>query len=146
MNNKPNPIGFYLQKITTEQYAVIEENYTEGGNVELSVNLKFRVNKDHKLISVLAQIKFDQKKQPFLILEAACIFSIEEKAWTSFQKSAKENKTVTVPQGFMSHLSVITIGTARGILHEKTAGTGFNKFLLPTVNVTELIQGDITFQ
>lgn len=85
----------------------------------------------------------DQKKQPFLILEAACIFSIEEKAWESFQQS--ENKTVAVPQGFMSHLSVITIGTTRGILHEKTAGTDYNKFLLPTVNITELVKGDITF-
>jgi len=143
MNNKSNSIGFYLQKITTEQFAVIEENYTEGENVELSVNLKFRVNKAYKLISVLATIKFEKNAQPFLLLEAGCVFKIEVKAWQSFQQ--ENSKEMIVPQGFISHLSVITIGTVRGILHEKTTGTDYNKFLLPTVNVTEIVKSDVTF-
>ena len=34
----------------------------------------------------------------------------------------------------------MTIGTTRGILHAKTEGTCFNKYVLPTINVTEIIK------
>ena len=45
----------------------------------------------------------------------------------------------------MKHLSVITVGTARGVLHAKTENTPFNKFVLPTINVTELVKEDVSF-
>jgi len=45
----------------------------------------------------------------------------------------------------MTHLSVMTVGTARVVLHTKTEGTFFNRFLLPTINVPELVTDDIQF-
>ncbi len=143
MTDKKVSIGFQLQRILTEQYAVLEENYLINEDVDLSINLKFAVNKENMLVSVLALVKFEVKTQPFLILEAGCNFSIEEKAWQSFNQS--DSETIIIPKGFMSHLSVIVIGTARGILHSKTENTEFNKYFLPTINVTELVKSDIAF-
>lgn len=145
MKNQPASIGFYLQKIITEQFALIEENHpSDNADVELSVNLKFAVNKEQKLVSVISLIKFDFNDQPLIIIEAGCIFNIEEVAWKSFQQ--KESDEIIIPQGFITHLSVITIGTVRGILHAKTENTAFNKFILPTINVTELVKSDISFK
>ena len=45
----------------------------------------------------------------------------------------------------MTHLIVLTIGTVRGILHAKTEGTKYNSYILPTINVAELIKTDIVF-
>ena len=40
---------------------------------------------------------------------------------------------------FIRHLSAISIGTARGILHAKTENTAYNKYFLPTININELV-------
>jgi hypothetical protein len=40
---------------------------------------------------------------------------------------------------------MLTIGTSRGILHAKTEGTEFNKFILPTINVNQLVEKDAEF-
>lgn len=56
-----------------------------------------------------------------------------------------ESKTLTVPKGFLCHLAMLTVGTSRGILHAKTEGTCFNKYVLPVINVTEIIKGDASF-
>jgi hypothetical protein len=45
----------------------------------------------------------------------------------------------------MSHFGVITVGTARGVLHSKTDGSIFNDLILPTINLTEIIKDDIIF-
>jgi hypothetical protein len=40
---------------------------------------------------------------------------------------------------------MITVGTARGVLHAKTEGTTLNKFFIPTVNVVEMVTDDGAF-
>ena len=41
---------------------------------------------------------------------------------------------------------MLTIGTTRGVLHSKTENTPFNSFLLPTLNVNELVKKDVVFK
>jgi hypothetical protein len=41
---------------------------------------------------------------------------------------------------------MITAGTARGILHEKTKGTPLNDFPIPTIDITQSIPADIEFE
>ncbi len=53
--------------------------------------------------------------------------------------------TLIVPKGLLCHLAMLTVGTSRGILHAKTEGTCFNKYVLPTINVTEIIKEDASF-
>ena len=72
-----------------------------------------------------------------------CEFEVSEKALGSFNK-VKEEKYI-IPRNFLLHLGVITIGTARGILHSKTEGTKFNKFILPSINLTTMINEDMEF-
>ncbi len=48
-----------------------------------------------------------------------------------------------MPKDFMRQLLVITIGTARGVLHTKTENTPFNRFLLPILDATNLIKEDV---
>jgi len=54
-----------------------------------------------------------------------------------------ELKSIILPVSLITHMAVLTVGTARGILHSKTENTKFNKYLLPTINVTESLKSDI---
>ena len=73
-------------------------------------------------------------------MEIANHYKIKESAWIEMQNS---NNKLVLAKEFASHLVMLTIGTLRGTLHCKTENTEFNKFILPTINVTELIKSDV---
>jgi len=137
-------IGFSLRKVTTEQFAIIESAYKKDETISLNLNTRYGFNVENKIITIFFSPAFYQKKSPFLVLEIGCDFNIKEGAWESFFN--KDKSILTVPAGFIRHLIMLTIGTARGVLHSKTENTPFNEFLLPTLNVNELVKEDIVFK
>ncbi|NLA24308.1 MAG: hypothetical protein GX879_05005 [Bacteroidales bacterium] len=134
-------VGFALQGIKTEQFAIFEENYVAKKNIALGTGLQFKVDNQNKQIGTFISFEFVQAKKTFLKIEVSCHFKIEETAWESF---IQKNKLV-VPKGFLAHLAMITTGTARGVLFAKTEGTQFSKYIIPTINVAEMIDEDALF-
>ncbi len=143
MEIKTNPVSFALKRIATEQFAIIEEAHKENIKINLVTDLRFATDKDIRVIAIFAQFKFEQAKLPFLLIEVSCHFQITEESWESFKTN--ESTKIIIPHGFMSHLTMLTVGTARGILHTKTEGTRFNQYILPTINVNNLIKDDVSF-
>jgi|SRR5690554_6163215 len=141
MDTKKKSIGFRLVKVTTEQFATIDACFNDKEQVKLQTNLRFAANDKDRMVGVFSEFRFICHEKVFLIIEAGCHFQIEPQTWDSMVC----DKILIVPIGFMQHLSVITVGTARGVLHAKTENTPFNKFVLPTINVTELVKEDVSF-
>lgn len=137
-------INFLLKRISTEQFAILEENFQPKRDVNLELGLGFRYSIEERMIGVFLKIKFLQKKVAFLVLEVGCHFEIDQDAWNRF---LNEDKTaIVVERGFACHIAMITVGTARGVLHAKTENTEFNNFLLPTINVDGLIKEDVVLE
>lgn len=135
-------ISFGLRQITTEQFAIINSAFDESNtNVELETGLRFGFNVEMKVISCLIAIKFTQNKNPFLLLEIGCHFEIKEDDWEKLYNY--ETKEVQLSTGLARHFTMLCIGTLRGVLHAKTENTLFNKFLIPTINVNNLVKEDI---
>lgn len=141
METKSESVGFVLQGIKTEQFAVFEENYEPKKNIGLGTNLQFKIDNQNKQIGAFLGFEFIQGKKVFIKIQISCHFKIGENAWSSF---IQENKLV-VPKGFLAHLAMITTGTTRGVLFAKTEGTIFSKYLIPTINIVEMIQDDVVF-
>ena len=108
------------------------------------MNFRFAADQQQKLIGVFASFTFESKQKQFLIIEAGCHFSIDPDSWSKMlNDSANELK---VPKDFLQHMSMLTVGTTRGILHAKTENTCFNKYLLPTINLKNIIKEDSIFK
>jgi hypothetical protein len=137
-------IGFTLVKVSTEQFAVIEENFRDKDEIQLQTNVKFGLNKENRMIVVLFSLLFTESESPFIKLEVGCHYKIQAEAWENFEN--KIENQIILPKGFAAHMVVLTVGTVRGVLHAKTENTIFNKFLLPTINVNEIIKEDITLK
>lgn len=132
-------LKFRIADINTLEFAILEENYEKPHEVELSTSLNFGFDKEKHVLGVDVKFQFMQDEKAFLLITVQCGFEIEDKAWDSLIN----DDTITIPKGFASHLAVITIGTARGVLHEKTNDTPFNNFIIPTINLTTLIEEDV---
>lgn len=137
-------IGFVLQGIKTEQFAILNENFNHKKPVELGSQLQFKFDQNQKLIGVEVGFEYIQSKKVLLKIVVSCHFKIEVDSWQSFL-TIQEGKLV-VPKGFLAHLTMITIGTARGVLHTKTESTDFSKFILPAINVIEMIPDDAVIE
>ncbi|MCP4053319.1 hypothetical protein [Mesoflavibacter sp. CH_XMU1422-2] len=136
-------IGFKLNKINTQQFAIIDDSYSsEKDDFTIETNLGFGIDSKNAAIISLVKIEFEQDQNPFLIIEVSCEFDISSEFWKEFDNKDK----VRIPKGFMAHLAMITVGTTRGILHSKTENTKFNEFILPTLNITEMITEDGVFK
>ncbi|UKJ07924.1 hypothetical protein [Solitalea lacus] len=137
-------IGFILQHIATKQFAMLEVTVQTTEEVKLETALNFGIDKENQTIGLFAKFAFEIKSKPFLLIEILCQFKIHPQAWESFKN--KETSAIVVPKNFMTHLAMITVGTARGVLHAKTENTPYNNFILPTIDVTEIIKEDIVFK
>ncbi len=134
-------IGFALAAIKTEQFAIFPENFSPKKDANVTTSLEFKINEVDKRIGVFATFIFDNSKKTFIKIQVSCHFSVAPESWNDFKK----DNFIVFPKNFLGHLTMLTIGTSRGVLHEKTEGTEFNKFIIPTINVNDLVNKDTEF-
>lgn len=134
-------VGFALIGIETDQFATFEENHKREAKTELGTGLEFQFDEEDKVITVLFAVSFRQKKKTFLKLQVACYFIISDESFDIFS----DDSEITLSKGFLTHITMITVGTVRGVLHAKTESTIFNEYLLPTIDVTKMVTEDINF-
>lgn len=144
MPEKIKKIGFALVKITTEQFTLIESNFSDQAEIEIKIHFRFAADGKKRIVGLFLTLSYETNKKQFLIIEAACHFVIAPESWNDMLN--QEQQKLTIPKKVLQHLAVITLGTTRGILHAKTENTCFNKYHLPTINVAEVIKKDHIFQ
>ncbi len=136
-------VGFALQGIKTEQFAIFEAHYAPKKETALGTEWQFKLDQKNKQIGVFLGFEFLQGKKVFLKIQVSCHFKVEDSSWHNFIQ--KTEAKLVVPKGFLSHLAMITTGTTRGILFAKTESTPFSKFIVPTLNVAEMVTEDVSF-
>ena len=128
-------IKFNMAGIYVEQFSTFTAEIVNG--------IHYKVDSANKLVGCFMEFSFSQNKQPIIHLKVSCAFGIENKSWKEF---AKEKGKIIIPEMFLEHMAAVTTGTSRGILFAKTEKTPFNNFLLPPLNVKELVQSDGVFE
>ncbi|MEQ8523749.1 hypothetical protein [Gracilimonas sp.] len=142
--SKELALSFRLVSIKTDEFAIIEDSFEEEGKVSLESSFNFRVDKEKHILGTTVKFQFEQNDKPFLIISVTCGFEMEEEAWESLIDV--DNNKIIIPEGFASHMAVLTVGTARGVLHEKTSETDFSDFIIPPINLTKIITEDIEIE
>ena len=137
-------ILFKLQGIKTEQFAILEDVFADGDSVQLESSYRFGANANEKIVVELLNYKFKTEKGAFLIIEVSCMFGIKPESWSQIYNADKSE--LTLPKSIATHLLVLGVGTVRGVLHAKTENTRYNKFMLPTLDVSGSIKENVTIK
>jgi hypothetical protein len=135
-------IQFLLRLITTEQFAILDYNYSSELAVNFEISSSFGSDTANRIISPFIKCVFRQNNTPFIVLETACHFLIEEETWKIYFN--EEDELLTIPQNFAQHLVLLSTSTARGVLHAKTEHTIFSKYVVPIIDVQKLVSSDVT--
>lgn len=141
---KTNPLQFALSGISTEKFLIHYTPNFENGDVDFSTQVQFFSDIETKTINCKIGLVFNQNQQTFLTFEAYCNFAISSSSWSVLM--GKQKNKIVIPQGFATHLAIITVGTIRGILFAKTENTLLNALIVPTINLTEIIKTDVILE
>lgn len=144
MSSNANKVGFSLVAISTEQFATFPQFYSASRDTQLSSKFSFKANAEDRLLGVFFPVEFQQNDQPFISLEIACHFRLTPKCWDYGHDAV--NGTLLLPKGMAQHLAMLTIGTARGVLHVRLDRTPFSHFILPPMDITTMVKGDMVIK
>lgn len=129
---------FRMFRINVEQFAILAEN-VQLEKLDIATGLEIKYSLEGKSLAIVMTFKFISEEEKVMLLKLNCEFQIQEDDWNSQINDAK----IIIPKNFIEYLVVQTIGTARGVLHCKTEGTAFNHIILPPMNVSDMINGDM---
>lgn len=135
-------IPYRIQEIKTSQFAIFPEKFVNDPTVEIKIETAFNfgINIQQKCIRCICKISYIQNEELLMVLEEQCIFGIAPDAISELEKTKR------VPVDFLRYLGTIAIGTARGIIHTRTENTLLNRFVLPPINLINIIKKDFVFK
>ena len=138
-----NLVPFALTKIQTLEFAILDKSFSQNEEVQISPAINFSIDPSTKQVGVEPRFEYSQHS-PFLIVEVRCVFTISDDEWVEWMDTDKG--VFTVPRKIATHMAVLSVGTTRGVLHAKTEGNLFNMFVLPTWNLSEVIDQDVAIE
>lgn len=143
--NAQLPIEFLIRHISTDQFAILEDNYSRGEDfvVQFGAQIQYGLSPENKIIITTFSFDLVQKQNKFIVLTVSCHFQISEPSWQTFVSNPTEYR---IPKDFAIHLGILTVGTARGILHAKTENSNFNQFIIPTINLIDMVSDDVVLK
>jgi hypothetical protein len=133
-------ISYALSGIYTDQFALIDEVFTQGKEVKYNLSFHFGAVKSENIVGVRSRLTFEQDQAPFIILDAGCNFKIAPNSWDSLKNSESE---IVLPRNFAINICSIVLGAVRGILHSKLDQTAFSQYMLPLIIVQDIVKEDV---
>ncbi|ANT65606.1 MULTISPECIES: hypothetical protein [Prosthecochloris] len=145
-------LNFALVNISTDQLDINPDIYAKGKATKINAGLNFGADNERRLLKVMLTNTFfhsesekplpDEADNPFINITLSCVFAIDPESWDMLADT--EKKQVTLPRDLAGHFASITQSTARGVLHNQTENTEFNRFMIPANNITDIIPGNVT--
>lgn len=136
-------IPFRITGIDTSQFFADASLYKEDCEIGMALEVPISASDDDHAIEVALNVQFKCESTPFIILEVKVKFDIEPDAFQTLIVTKKKKTAVVIPVGLARHLATLSVGTARGVLHERLSKTKLNGFVLPTIDLTKILEEDI---
>ena len=143
MNKKETTYKFNIQEIQTVEFATLTKSINPDKVIRLDTNLQFGIYPGLNGVICEITIELYEENKMILKLVTNCNFLVENVCWNNLKIDGNK---IMLPKKFLSHLAMISMGTTRGILHTKTENTVFNHFIIPLMNVVNLIEEDQIFE
>lgn len=140
--NQGLPIKFALAEINTKEFAAFPESFDDDQPVEIGTAVSFSVDDtENNILLTDLTVDCSIKEKIFIKIRVLFYYKIEEQSW----ESLKKDNAIIFPKNIVTHLSLLSFGTLRGILFEKIHSdeTKLSNYILPLINISDLINDDV---
>lgn len=129
---------YKVEGIEAKQFAYDVNNFIPDSEIELSAQFNFPVNIQLMTVGCSGKYLFEQNGRTVAEVEIVVYFKIEENSFRSFYKGSQ----LILPVAFLQNIAYISLGTARGVIWDRLENTPLSKFILPAVNVRQIVNKD----
>lgn len=141
-NNNQITFGLRFSKINVlrySQYDIADLDVNRKVLIEYQNTFQLKVIKESSEVAILSIIKLflTETNELFAELKVECFFEVNP--FDVAIKLKNNNSEFEVPNDLLIHLTSLSVGTVRGILHEKLKGTPLQNEVLPLINPKELL-------
>ncbi|MDE6510773.1 MAG: hypothetical protein K2L00_01580 [Muribaculaceae bacterium] len=127
-----------MAKINVDQFAILADKAPYEG-VSYSIGFGFNVAANASRIACVFTIDFSFGEKPILKLSITCEFDIHEEDWNNLIK----DDTLSISKEDLGFFANQTVGAARGILFCKTENSDFRDYILPPINLNDILDKDL---
>lgn len=129
-----------MTDIKVDQFAILKGSPTTD-DFTMRTHIQFgNTPKGNEILCALKIEFVGEADEVFMMLQTTCAFEILSEDW---EKMHDEEKAV-IPASLLQYFAMQSIGTARGILHCKTEGTAMAGVIIPSMNVTKIVDKNLT--
>jgi hypothetical protein len=137
-----NKIKIKLRNIEVHEFAIFdEEDITVNKELGYQAGFSYSLLEEKKQIECLITIELIQEKKIFLKLKASVAYLIKDDDFKTF----RNENSVIIPKILLRVITDQSIGTVRGILFAKLEKTDYNKFYLPLMDISQIVDEDEVF-
>lgn len=133
-------IKFKFAAIKIDQFATFDypglslaDNFSVSGEVQTGSNY------GAKSILITVSSNYNVGDKLVATIRVTSVFAIENESW----EHMKNDGFVVVPKEFLYHIGGLAVSTTRGVLFAKTEGADLNRFILPIIQMDQVIKGDM---
>lgn len=130
-------IDYRLAKISTALFET-KENGLNDDEGEFQTEVQFSYNDSQHTLCCRINVNLTQEKQLIMSSILDCFFEITP---DSIEKM-KHDENIVIPAQILIQFASLGYGTMRGVIHSKTEGTDFNRFILPPMYFHTIIRND----
>ncbi len=130
-------IRFRMAKINVNQFAILTDSVPTD-DISYTVQLQFMTATDFKRVGCEFSVEFAHDDKAILKLTTFCEFDIHPDDWLE----RINDNIISFSKEDLGYFANQTVGVARGIMFSKTEGTPFCQFIVPPINLVELIKED----
>lgn len=134
-------IHFQMAKINVTQFAILSDTVPQEG-LTYTVELGFKGATDAKRLGCDFSVEFAQGERPLIKLSVFCEFDILPEDW---DRQISDGRLI-ISKDDLGFFANQTVGVARGVLFCKTEGTPFSQFIIPPINLVQLITDDFNIE
>lgn len=122
---------YRIDKVETVNFNIDTDIYQSGAPIKMQISFKESCAEGSNLLRIecLFQIANNAFEQSFLKVAVAITFEIHQEDVSKIITTVDDKPTI-IPE-VLRKFNQMTYDTLRGVLHVKTDGTSFNKFMAP---------------
>lgn len=130
--------GVYSTYFSENKYYINRWNFEEDAIAKIYLNIKIHPEYFWRSIRVNIDISFETNNNQFIDYNKSYQFEFREKVWNKMCNYL--NRTLSIQKELLYHLVMSTVFNAAQRINLKLYNTSFDKFILPTLNIYELIE------
>lgn len=134
-------LKYRILNFEVPEFAIIKPEPDVDAKYAYNVGVEIGLSPENRMMKFKFTFRFLQQEELCFLIALETELEIEADSWDTIATPEK----VAIPRDAIMHIATVTIGAARGILFERLRNSPWQRFLMPPIEINDLIKSEMVF-